>query len=109
MDFASELNALIKLSGINNTKLAAAIGVSNSLITSWRRGEKVPSAENLDKLATYFGVTVDSLLGREEPLEDNGNEFEVLAASSDVPINQWPESKKRELLRYARYLNSLED
>lgn len=37
------------------------IGIAHGNITNWKKG-KLPSGTNLQKIADYFGVTVDSLL-----------------------------------------------
>ena len=48
---------------IKPTPLARQLGISGATITKWKRGAK-PSAENLEKLSEYFGVSVDTLLCR---------------------------------------------
>ena len=49
---------------ITTYRLAKDTGISNGLITGWTQGGKIPSGENLIKLADYFDVSVDYLLGR---------------------------------------------
>lgn len=41
------------------------IGIASGNITNWKKG-KIPSGTNLAKIADYFGVSVDYLLGKEE-------------------------------------------
>ena len=47
------------------------IGMPNRLIGYYRTGERDPSSKNLLKLAEYFDVSVDYLLGRTEKPEVN--------------------------------------
>ena len=35
-----------------------------STLSDWKRGRSVPKLEKMEKLAGYFGVTVDYLMGR---------------------------------------------
>ena len=49
-------------SGISIAKLEQECGLANATIRRW--GASSPSAENLAKVADYFGVSVDFLLGR---------------------------------------------
>ena len=45
--------------------VANSIGVSGSAYRNYERGERSPSFEILVKLADFYGVTTDYLLGRE--------------------------------------------
>ncbi|MBQ8658990.1 MAG: helix-turn-helix transcriptional regulator [Clostridia bacterium] len=48
---------------IGQNKLAADIEVSNASISYWENGKQEPSAQALFKLALYFDVSVDYILG----------------------------------------------
>lgn len=49
-------------------------GVSQSSLSDWRRGRGTPGAHSLAKIADFFGVTVDFLMGRENPApNESGN------------------------------------
>lgn len=53
--------------GINITELCRQSGASRGSLTDLKMGRKQAlSAETLSKIATYFGVSVDYLLGNEE-------------------------------------------
>lgn len=58
--------------GIAQKVLAIAMGVSTPTVSNWESGTKQPSNKNIQKLADYFGVSTDYILGREE------NSFEAL-------------------------------
>lgn len=45
----------------SQTTLAQAIGASVGIISMWERADRLPSKENLEKLAQHFLVSVDSL------------------------------------------------
>lgn len=44
--------------------LAKSINVSQSTICNWLNGKKEPSVESLWKLAVFFDVSVDYIIGR---------------------------------------------
>ena len=44
--------------------LAKSINVSQSTICNWLNGKKEPSVESLWKLADFFDVSVDYIIGR---------------------------------------------
>ena len=45
---------------------AEAFGVAQSTVGNWESGKREPNFETMQKIANYFGVSVDYLLGREE-------------------------------------------
>ena len=57
--------------------LSKATGISNSNISDWKKGKGKPSADAVAKIADYFDVSTDYLLGRtDDPspatsIEDN--------------------------------------
>lgn len=55
---------LCKKKGVSCKKAAEEIGLSNSITTKWKKTGATPSGETLDKVAAYFGVSTDYLLGK---------------------------------------------
>lgn len=53
--------------GLPQKTFAADLGVTQPTVSDWESGRKVPSAKSTAKIADYFGVSVDYILGREEP------------------------------------------
>lgn len=57
--------------GVSPSKAAMDAGFSKSLISKWKANQEiVPSSEVLQKIADYFGVSVDYLLGKEKQPTD---------------------------------------
>lgn len=52
--------------GMQQKELAIDLHVTQPTISDWESGKKVPSARSTQKIADYFGVTLDYLLGRDE-------------------------------------------
>ena len=63
-EFAERLLELRKEQKISQAKLAKEIDVSFSVVCYWETDRSEPTAPNLIKLADYFNVSVDYLLGR---------------------------------------------
>lgn len=61
------IKALANARGIGLPKLEAELGFGNGTIVKWDKSS--PSADKLQKVADYFDVSVDYLLGRDD--EDN--------------------------------------
>ncbi len=61
--FGERLRALRREREIGQNELAGALGLSNASVSYWETGKQIPSAEAVYKLARFFGVTADYLLG----------------------------------------------
>ena len=57
--------SLCEQKGVSPTRAALDIGLSKSTPTTWKKKGTTPQAAQLQKIADYFGVTVDYLLGAE--------------------------------------------
>ena len=61
---SKNLKMLMKEQDLKQQALAEEIGISQSAISSWLSGKKEPSIESLWKLADFFDVSIDELVGR---------------------------------------------
>lgn len=64
--FGERLLELREESNISQATLAKEIGVSSGIICLWETDRSEPTAPNIVKLADYFGVSTDFLLGRRD-------------------------------------------
>lgn len=65
-DFAIRLRELRIEKGVSQTILANAIGVNQSMVVRWEKDECEPTATNIKRIADYFNVCADYLLGRKD-------------------------------------------
>ena len=61
------LNALIKERGLSVYRLSKEIGINQGTMDRYAKGENTPEGKNLVKIADYFNISTDTLLGREKP------------------------------------------
>jgi transcriptional regulator with XRE-family HTH domain len=61
--FGQRLAALRVERGLSQTALAAELGTTRNAILHYERSAKNPSAEFVEKVAKFFGVGFDDLLG----------------------------------------------
>lgn len=57
--------------GVSPTRAALEIGLSKATPTTWKKKGTTPQAMQLQKIANYFGVSVDSLLARASNREED--------------------------------------
>ena len=78
--FYDKFKALCDAKGVSCNKAALEIGLSNATVPKWKKTGFTPKGDTLSKIAEYFGVTVDFLLGSEQektPTE-NGERKDIL-------------------------------
>ena len=63
--FATRLTELREKEELTQLELAKEIAIARPTITNWERGIREPSFDTLIKLAEFFDVSADYLLGRE--------------------------------------------
>ena len=54
-----------RLKGLNQVELGQNLGVSKQCISNWENDNVLPSVEMLVRLADFFEVSTDALLGRD--------------------------------------------
>ena len=64
--FSEVFMRLVQEKGITTYQVAKATGISQGLMGQYKKGDKIPTAQNLIKIADYFGVSTDYLLGKED-------------------------------------------
>jgi len=62
--FGKRLSALRKQKGLSQYELADRLGYSRGQIANYEQGKREPDYETLRKIADFFDVTTDYLLGR---------------------------------------------
>lgn len=65
MELGTVLAQLRKQKGLNQKDFAATLGVSNGAVAMWETNKRQPDLEMIKKIASYYNVTTDFLLGYE--------------------------------------------
>ncbi len=60
---AERIKTLRTEKNVGQNLLAKELEISNASISYWENGKQEPSAQAIFKLATYFGVSADYILG----------------------------------------------
>ena len=64
MEFGERLRSLREKKRITQKELAKLFKIAESTVSMYERGEREPNFEIVNKLANFFGVSIDYLLGR---------------------------------------------
>lgn len=53
---------LLQKNGVTPYKVAKEAGVTQTALSNWKSGRSTPTTKTLQKIANYFGVTIDFLM-----------------------------------------------
>lgn len=95
--FWERLSALIKERDISASGLAKQIGLSNSAAVKWKKGA-IPDSSTLQKIADYFNVSVDYLLGKEKEPSGKTGEFDELTMQFNNLLGKLSQEQKEALI-----------
>lgn len=108
-EFAIRLKELRKAKKLTQTDLAIILHLSHGAVAMWETNKRQPDNETLSKLADFFGVTVDYLLGREDrittpqnPIQEYTKEEKQLLSL----ITQMTDEEVEELSNFVDYIIS---
>ena len=87
--------------------VAVTLGVAAPSVSNWESGKTQPTPENLKRLASLFGVTVDYLLGDEQmPTEEiknqppaQGEELDNQLVSMLMSLNEQDAQRVRDFVQ----------
>lgn len=68
MSFAQNFCYCLEENGLSPYAFAKIIGVSNQGVLNWTKGISLPYPKTQQKIADYFGITVEALMGDELPI-----------------------------------------
>lgn len=67
-------------------RVSKQTGISASTFTDWKNGRSVPKADKMKRIADYFGVSLDSLLGSRVGRESELAGYTSVKAKKMLPI-----------------------
>lgn len=81
----------MKAKGVRMSDVSRETGISYSTFTDWKTGRYTPKAEKMQKIADFFGVTVDYLMTGEAKNgyylnEETAREAQELFENPDMRI-----------------------
>lgn len=106
MTFADRLNQILSEQGITAYKVSKDTKISNSILSDWRLGKRIPSGEKIEVLATYLNVSVDYLLGLSDDPTPKATGAAIGYGSKEYVIRGLSKEEFEELQNYLEYQRS---
>lgn len=97
--------------GKSPNKIATEIGCSSGSVTAWKNG-RMPKWGTLEKIANYFGVTVDYLIGNDVSVKDTNSDnitFDDFTYALHNETQGLSDEDKKMLLEMAKMLKKRVD
>ncbi|WP_237648705.1 helix-turn-helix domain-containing protein [Sediminibacillus terrae] len=96
------LRYLREREGLSQLSLAKKLQIPNQNISNYERGFRQPDYETLQKMADFFDVTTDYLLGRSDSYKKDKEEEDFQKFINDPELQHWyyeelPQSEEDQL------------
>jgi len=102
--FSKRLSELRKNKKLTQAEFARVFNIATGTIGMWESGKRTPDNETMKKIADYFDVTIDYLVGRsDKPIVP-----EVVAFHKNTP-GDFTEEEKEEIDNFIQYILSKRD
>ncbi len=88
---------------LNQLEFSKILNISNTTLSQYEAGNRTPSDEIKEKVADYFNVSVDYLLGRTEKcnFEDDGSEYKKFY---NFDVSNLPEEAIKQIEDYIEFV-----
>jgi len=73
--FAKRFKELRINAGVTQTEVSKYLGITKATVSYYESGKRMPSNAIIRKIATYFKVPIDFLLGMDYIMEDSNDEY----------------------------------
>ncbi|GAK12206.1 helix-turn-helix domain-containing protein [Geomicrobium sp. JCM 19039] len=104
---AKRLRHLRETRGLSQTFVAEKIGVKNNTLSGYESGRREPDSTTLNKLADFYEVTSDYLLGRSDVKNFDETDVSIFASGGFMDVGS--EEKKRKVEAFLRILEEEEE
>ena len=58
---------LLQEKGVNSATVSRATGISQTVFSEWKKGKAIPKLDKMQKIADFFGVSLEFLTTGENP------------------------------------------
>jgi transcriptional regulator with XRE-family HTH domain len=99
--FGKRLKQLREDNDLRQEDVGKIVNVEKSTVSQWESGKRTPDVETIMKLADYFNVSIDYILGK----TDIRTPIETIAAHrSDDPMSELPEEARKSLEEFKEFI-----
>ena len=102
LEVLHKIISLLEANGKKQKELTNFLSVSHNVFTEWKAGRNSSYMKHLPKIAEFFNVSVDYLLGKETPSSENNFTY----ALYDELAHDLSEEQIQQLKQFADFLRN---
>ena len=102
LNILNKIIQILKERKIKQVELTNYLGISKNIFTDWKSGRNTSYMKYLPKIAEFFGVSVDYILGKETPTVENDFTY----ALYDELAHDLSEEQIQQLKQFADFLRN---
>ena len=102
MEVLNKILLLLEAKKLDQRDLSDHLGLSKNTMTGWKNGNNKSYMKHLPKIAEFFNVSVDYLLGKETPTVENNFTY----ALYDELAHDLSEEQIQQLKQFADFLRN---
>lgn len=91
------------INGYTQKEFATIIGVPSNTYNQWETGKRQPDYETLSRIADFYDVTVDYLLGRNPSKQENPIKTNKALPDIFYQYNELSEDRQKEVLAFVEF------
>ena len=101
------IKELRKEKSITMKRLGEIIGVSEGAVSQYENGKRQPDYDTLKKIADFFDVSTDYLLGRtDNPQQNIDQQLEGIEFALYGEIKELTDDEKQDILNFVKFTKS---
>jgi transcriptional regulator with XRE-family HTH domain len=104
MSFGKRIKRLREDKGVRQEDVGKMFNVSKSAVSQWENDIRTPDMDIIIKLADYFDVSTDFLLGRTDDPSPHPKPETIAAHRTDDPMSELPEEARRSVEEFIDYI-----
>lgn len=89
--------------GLSQTELAKTLFLGQTSVSKYESGKQIPEMPTLQKIADFFDISIDYLLGKTD-IKNYDYKETTIALHSDVDYKDLPQEAKDEIYNFIGYV-----
>lgn len=90
--------------GLTQTELAKTLFLGQTSVSKYESGKQIPEMPTLQKIADFFGISIDYLLGKTDIRNYTEDPNITIALNSETNYDDLPDEARQEINNFIEYV-----
>lgn len=100
-----KFSELLQRKNVKAADVSRGTGIKQTVFSEWKKGKSTPKIDKLQKIADYFGVSIDYFIGEEND-DKNSTPADEISKSAPEWIDKLSDTELVKVDEYAKFLIS---